>query len=82
VVNLQLREGAAPAPGERDALVERCRGGVVRHLAEVSRDFAESLAEDPSAGDLRVRLHAFGTGPFAGSSSKIKDVYLVEGGRP
>ena len=79
VVNLQLREGAAPAPWERDALVERCRSGVVRHLAEVSRDFAESLAEDPSAGDLRVRVHAFGTGPFAGTDARIKNRYLVKG---
>jgi phenylacetate-CoA ligase len=79
VVNLQLREGAAPAPGERDALVERCRSGVVRHLAEVSRDFAESLAEDPSAGELRVRVHAFGTGPFAGRNGRIKNVYRVTG---
>jgi len=81
VVNLQLREGSAPAPGERDALVERCRKGVLHHLASVSRDFAESLDEDPSAGDLRVRLHAFGTGPFAGTDTRIKNVYLVEGGR-
>ena len=29
--------------------------------------------------DLRVRLHAFGTGPFAGGASRIKNVYLVKG---
>lgn len=45
------------------------------HLAAVSRDFAESLAEDPSAGDLRVVVHDFG----AGASSAIKNRYLVDG---
>ncbi len=35
----------------------RARAGVLAHLAAVSRDFAESLAEDPSAGDLRVQVH-------------------------
>jgi phenylacetate-CoA ligase len=79
VVNLQLREEAAPSPEERDALVTHCRRGVVAHLTAVSRDFAESLEEDPSAGDLRVAVHAFGTGPFAGADSKIKNVYLVKG---
>jgi phenylacetate-CoA ligase len=79
VVNLQLREGVALPPGDRAALAERCRAGVVAHLAAVSRDFAESLQEDPSAGDLRVVVHDFGTGPFAGANSKIKNVYLVKG---
>ncbi|MFG3712849.1 phenylacetate--CoA ligase family protein [Micromonospora sp. NPDC047730] len=79
VVNLQLREDLALGPDERLALAETCRGGVLRYLAEVSRDFAESLVEDPSAADLRVRVHDYGTGPFAGATSKIKNVYLVKG---
>ena len=56
VVNLQLREGVALGPrrsGTRSPT--RCRAAWCAHLAAVSRDFAESLAEDPSAGDLRVR---------------------------
>ena len=80
VVNLQLREGVALSDDERADLETRCRNGVVAHLAAVSRDFAESLAEDPSAGDLRVVPHAFRTGPFAGASNKIKNVYLVRDG--
>ncbi|MGW4498290.1 phenylacetate--CoA ligase family protein [Micromonospora sp. NPDC004336] len=79
VVNLQLREDAALGPDERLALAETCRDGVLRHLSQASRDFAESLAEDPSAADLRVRVHDHGTGPFAGTASKIKNVYLVRG---
>jgi phenylacetate-CoA ligase len=79
VVHLQLRDGAAPSEADRAELARRCRAGVLAHLAAVSRDFAESLAEDPSAGDLRVAVHAFGAGPFAGASSRIKNVYLVPG---
>ncbi|HEY0698834.1 MAG TPA: phenylacetate--CoA ligase family protein, partial [Micromonospora sp.] len=74
VVHVELRRPlAAPA---REALVAACRTGVRRHLATVSRDFAQSLTEDPTAGELRVELHAAGTGPFAGQQ-KIKNVYLV-----
>ena len=58
-----------------------CREGVVRHLARVSRDFAQSLVEDPTAADLRVVVHEFGTGPFLRGTTKIKNVYLVEGTR-
>ncbi|WCN79429.1 phenylacetate--CoA ligase family protein [Micromonospora sp. LH3U1] len=79
VVNLQLREGLALGADERRTLIHTCRAGVVRHLAEVSRDFAESLAEDPSAADLRVEVHEYGTGPFADAASTIKNVYLVKG---
>jgi phenylacetate-CoA ligase len=79
VINLQLREDLAPSPDERLTLAETCRDGVLRYLSEASRDFAESLVEDPSAADLRVRVHDYGTGPFAGTTSKIKNVYLVKG---
>jgi phenylacetate-CoA ligase len=72
-VHVQLRAGVEPT----DALTDICRRGVVRYLAEVSRDFAESLAEDPSAADLRIRVHDHGTGPFAGGNGKIKNVYLA-----
>ena len=47
------------------------------YLAEVSRDFAESLAEDPTTADLRVYVHDHGTGPFAAATGKIKNVYLA-----
>ncbi|MGW4475414.1 phenylacetate--CoA ligase family protein [Nonomuraea sp. NPDC004354] len=74
VINVELREGAEP---DRDALAGICREGVVAHLRRVSRDFAESLKEDPTAADLRVRIFDSGEGPFAGLT-KMKNVYLVE----
>ena len=61
---------SARASGERSPT--RAARGVLRHLAAVSRDFAESLAEDPSAGDLRVRVHDHGTGPFAGTDARSR----------
>ncbi|WP_433393130.1 phenylacetate--CoA ligase family protein [Micromonospora sp. KLBMP9576] len=79
-VNLQLREGTTLDEDQRAVLADACRAGVLRHLVAVSRDVAESLAEDPSAADLRVTVHDYGTGPFAGTNTKIKNVYLVKGG--
>jgi phenylacetate-CoA ligase len=73
VVHVELRKPRTA--GERRALAEACRGGVVAHLAAVSRDFAQSLAEDPGAADLQVRLHEPGHGPF--ERSRVKNVYLV-----
>ncbi|GAA1770117.1 phenylacetate--CoA ligase family protein [Luedemannella helvata] len=77
VVHLQLRADAGLDEAGRAALVEHCRRGVLEHLSSVSRDFAESVVEDPSAADIRVRVHDFGTGPFARHHGKVKNVYLV-----
>ena len=76
-VHVQLRAGVRLTEADRRELSDVCRRGVVCYLAEVSRDFAESLVEDPAAADLCVRVHEHGTGPFAGGSGKIKNVYLA-----
>jgi phenylacetate-CoA ligase len=76
VVHLQLREGASLSDEERDRLAAVCRDGVLRHLAQCSRDFAQSLAEDPGAGELRVEVHDHGAGPFAHGGARIKNTYL------
>jgi phenylacetate-coenzyme A ligase PaaK-like adenylate-forming protein len=77
VINIELREDTALEPGEEAELSRACRQGVLDHLAGVSRDFAESLREDPSAADVRVRIFAPGEGPFA-TRRKLKNVYLVK----
>ncbi|GLZ08883.1 hypothetical protein Acsp03_63490 [Actinomadura sp. NBRC 104412] len=81
VVNIELRDGARLDEPAVRLLADTCRRGVLDHLASVSRDFAASLKEDPSAGDLRVRVHAAGEGPFAAlaGGSRIKNTYLVKG---
>jgi phenylacetate-CoA ligase len=73
VVHIALRD---PLPAaQRQALADACRDGVLRHLAAVSRDFAQSLEEDPTAADLQVRVHDPGEGPF--DHSTLKNVYLT-----
>jgi phenylacetate-CoA ligase len=75
VVHVQLREGAAV--GAREDAAKELGEGIVEHLAATSRDFAESLREDSSAAELRVVLHDYGSGPFAGRRTSIKNVYVV-----
>ncbi len=79
VVHLQLRAAVQLDATGRVLLADTCRAGVLAHLIRSSRDFAESLAEDPSAADLRVAVHDHGTGPFAGAAAKLKNVYLIKG---
>lgn len=79
-IHLQLRSGADLDADERADLAARAAAGVLRHLASVSRDVAQSLEEDPTARDLRVEVHDHGTGPFVGGSTKIKNVYVVDAG--
>ncbi|HEY4413210.1 MAG TPA: hypothetical protein VGN06_09455 [Gaiellaceae bacterium] len=74
VIHIQLRESAQLS--DRAAAAEALRAGVVAHLVSSSRDFAESLREDPAAAELSVELHDHGTGPFAGTRQSIKNVYL------
>ena len=47
-------------------------------MSAVSRDFKQSLEEDPSAADIRIELHDHGTGPFAEATKKIKNTYLMK----
>jgi phenylacetate-CoA ligase len=79
-LHIQLRETGAEAvalsTGEREELAETIRAGVLGHLASVSRDFAQSMKEDPTTAELEIEIHDFGTGPFATASTKIKNVYL------
>ncbi|WP_127504653.1 phenylacetate--CoA ligase family protein [Actinoplanes solisilvae] len=76
-VHLQLRSGVRVDAAQNDLLAETCRVGVLAHLTRSSRDFAESIAEDPSAADVRVVVHEHGEGPF--TEARIKNVYLVKG---
>ena len=80
IIHLQLRKDASLSDAERDDLRTRSAAGVLTHLARVSRDVAQSLEEDPTASDVRVEVHDYGTGVFEGGSSKIKNVYLVDAG--
>jgi phenylacetate-CoA ligase len=76
IVNIELRHVVGDA--DREELAATCHAGVLRHLAKVSRDFAQSLAEDPTAADVRVRIFDPATGPFAATTHKLKNSYLVK----
>lgn len=75
VVHVQLRPGAMV---DHDDAECRLAAQVVEHLASASRDFAESLREDPAAAQIRVHVHPHGSGPFAGVRAAIKNVYVIE----
>jgi phenylacetate-CoA ligase len=76
VIHVELREEVTLEPATRAQLADTVRQGVIAHLARVSRDFAESLRESDRAREVRVRVHDAGTGPFTGSGTKLKRVYL------
>jgi phenylacetate-CoA ligase len=75
-VNIELRGDHDLGPAERAEMARVCRQGLVDYLARVSRDFAESLREDPGTGDIRIRVLDPGEGPFARLGA-IKNTYLV-----
>ena len=76
VVNVATREGVHLDDAGKQELGAACEQGIVAHLSKVSRDFRQSVEEDPSATQIAVRIHDYGTGPFEGGQSKIKKVYL------
>ncbi|MEI2779250.1 MAG: phenylacetate--CoA ligase family protein [Tetrasphaera sp.] len=76
IVNICTREGVHLDDPGREELGKACEQGIIEHLKKVSRDFRQSLEEDPSAAKIEVRVHDFGTGPFEGGPSKIKKVYF------
>ncbi len=77
-LHLELRPRAELTDRERTDLADRATAGVIRHLASVSRDFAQSLTEDPTSAELQVLVHDHGGGPFSTARTKIKNVYLVD----
>ncbi|HEU5003550.1 MAG TPA: phenylacetate--CoA ligase family protein [Actinomycetota bacterium] len=72
-VHVEVRRGSLPYP----ALERRLAGAVRQRLMAASRDFAAAVAEDPATGDVAIRLHAPGEGPFAGNAGRIKQRYIV-----
>ena len=49
---------------------------VRERLLTNSADYRSAVAEDPAAADIRVLLHAEGSGPFAGNATRIKRRYV------
>ncbi len=57
-------------------LSARLAAAVQARLLANSADFRAAAAEDAGAGDIEVRLHEPGTGPFAARSGQIKRRYV------
>jgi phenylacetate-CoA ligase len=70
-------EVADPADVHDRALAARLSQGVRRRLEANSADYRAAVAEDPAAGDLGIRLHPVGAGPFAENASRIKRRYIL-----
>jgi phenylacetate-CoA ligase len=72
----------AEHPTDPDALAARLQQRVVAHLIEHDRDFRAAVSEDSSAAQILIRLHAPGTGPFAGTGGRIKRRYILKPATP
>ncbi|MCD1286934.1 MULTISPECIES: phenylacetate--CoA ligase family protein [unclassified Brevibacterium] len=76
-LHIQMREEAPElSDADRSELAGTIRRGVLDHLASVSRDFAQSMEEDPSTAEIHIEIHDHATGPFAEATTKIKNVYV------
>ncbi|MGP8297645.1 coenzyme f390 synthetase [Streptomyces inhibens] len=78
VVHVQLRRAAQLTAVEADRLAKACQHGVLRQLATGGRDCSGTSCEDPSAHEIAIALHPYGTGPFADASS-IRNTSLRDG---
>jgi phenylacetate-CoA ligase len=78
-VHVEMRAATAAHEGE---LSERLRRRILARLLENNRDFRAAISEDPSAGEIVVRLHAPGDGPFADNHSRIKRRYILTSTTP
>jgi phenylacetate-CoA ligase len=65
-------------PVEDPDLAARLVKVVVERLSANSRDVKAAVAEDPRTAEVLVRLHAPGSGPFAGSDARIKRRYVIK----
>jgi phenylacetate-CoA ligase len=79
VIYVELRKDAKLDGHRKDEMVDSIRKGMVEHLAQVSRDFAQSLKEDQTTAEIHIRLCEFGTGIFKDKGNRIKNVYLIKG---
>jgi phenylacetate-CoA ligase len=73
-VHVEVVEGAV----EDEALAQRLRERVIARLLANNRDFRAAVGEDASAGEVLVRLHQPGTGPFVANQGRIKRRYILK----
>jgi phenylacetate-CoA ligase len=59
-------------------LMRRFGSAMVKRLAELNADFREALHEYAQTLEPEIRLYRIGAGPFAGDSSRIKQVRILK----
>jgi len=59
-------------------LVEQLSTRVRDRLIRNSRDFKTAVAENPQTGEILVKLHAPGSGPFKDSAGRLKRRYVIK----
>jgi phenylacetate-CoA ligase len=77
VIHIELQQDR----DEKELSSEAVSRRVVERLTMNSRDFEASLAEDPRAGKIEVRVHRTNAGPFEGMNKQIKRRYIIPSGK-
>jgi phenylacetate-CoA ligase len=75
-INIELKENITIEEAEtyRADIVS----SVATYMSQVNRDFAESLREDPTAGDIKLNFFVFNTDIFSNKNPKqIKNKYII-----
>ena len=81
LIHVELRAGIILNEKEKIEFLNSIKSGILEYLAQINRDFAQSLREDETTADIQIRLHEYGTGFFVDKANRIKNVYLVKGNK-
>ncbi len=73
LIHIELNQNRSIEDISTKELQER----IVDRLAKNSRDFKTSLAEDPKARNIEVKLYYINTGPFENMHNRIKRKYIL-----
>ena len=76
VIHIELRANVEFNQQEKADTINSVKKGILEHLSQVNRDFAQSLAEDKTTAEIQIKLYEYGTGVFSDKGNRIKNVYL------
>jgi phenylacetate-CoA ligase len=75
-INIELKESESIMNSKEYEL--DIADNVRNYMSKINKDFRESLKEDPTAGDIKIKFWEFNTGIFGNKDSKkIKNKYLI-----
>ncbi len=79
VIHVELRPAVAFDLPEKQKMIDSIKIGIIEHLSQVSRDFAQSLVEDKTTAEIQIQLYEYGAGIFSHKENRIKNNYLIKG---